>query len=594
MNEDWKTPQHRRKIVEQIERKIQNPNRAREVEKASFSKAKTKEEYFTMVKNLLTHISGAKKENMVNMQQTTAGHNNVQADTLAMQQQQGHSTMYTIHTVGDAMMAMQNLPNRGQGLAGNQQQQLQIGQPGMPGIQQTLQGQQQHMNIQQNQLNLMRQKQLQQQQQHTLQMHMNQQQQQQQSVPIQQQQQPGMPQFNPNNMNQPQQIIRTAANFVSPTGQPPQNPMAPPAAPVFPGQPTPPQHQPGMVPSPAYAQQMSPAGQQPGSQPVLSPATYMQPSPTNQQSMPSPMQRGGVPSPSTSLNTPGNPSSVGSVPSPGSAGRGPGSIGPHPSQEEQVQLREKQRQLALYMEQMKKQITFAKDQGDIAKAQKVAHFVQHLSEISKTNDLARISQRLHQLSKSSGMPAHSSASAAATSAANSTKSNLMFQPLLNAITEQINSPHLNHNLQKAFSPALNKLHGTPSSFTAPILKKPPTDSSSSQGVPDVVQGEVARLPPKFRVALDPGHLPDSDSVHLLCKLEDEYLPSVPPVCVVIPEKYPSVNPQYNVNAFYCQTPFHQLVHKMLLTQLTHMPDLYTFTQLMDAWEMSVRKCCQAF
>ncbi|PIK37055.1 putative mediator of RNA polymerase II transcription subunit 15 isoform X3 [Apostichopus japonicus] len=544
MNEDWKTPQHRRKIVEQIERKIQNPNKAREVEKASFSKAKTKEEYFIMVKNLLTHITGAKKENMVNMQQTTAGHNNVQ----------------------DAMMAMQNLPNRGQGLAGNQQQQLQMGQPGMPGIQQTLQGQQQHINIQQNQLNLMRQKQLQQQQ-HTLQMHMNQQQQQQ-SVPIQQQQQPGMPQFNPNNMNQPQQIIRTAANFVSPTGQPPQNPMAPPAAPVFPGQPTPPQHQPGMVPSPAYAQQMSPAGQQPGSQPVLSPATYMQPSPTNQQSMPSPMQRGGVPSPSTSLNTPGNPSSVGSVPSPGSAGRGPGSIGPHPSQEEQVQLREKQRQLALYMEQMKKQITFAKDQGDIAKAQKVAHFVQHLSEIK--NDLARISQRLHQLSKSSGMP------------------------LLNAITEQINSPHLNHNLQKAFSPALNKLHGTPSSFTAPILKKPPTDSSSSQGVPDVVQGEVARLPPKFRVALDPGHLPDSDSVHLLCKLEDEYLPSVPPVCVVIPEKYPSVNPQYNVNAFYCQTPFHQLVHKMLLTQLTHMPDLYTFTQLMDAWEMSVRKCCQAF
>ncbi|PIK47715.1 hypothetical protein BSL78_15423 [Apostichopus japonicus] len=222
MNEDWKTPQHRRKIVEQIERKIQNPNKAREVEKASFSKAKTKEEYFIMVKNLLTHITGAKKENMVNMQQTTAGHNNVQ----------------------DAMMAMQNLPNRGQGLAGNQQQQLQMGQPGMPGIQQTLQGQQQHINIQQNQLNMMRQKQLQQQQQqHTLQMHMNQQQQQQQSVTIQQQQQPGMPAFNPNNMNQPQQIIRTAANFVSPTGQPPQNPMAPPAAPVFPGQPTPPQHQ---------------------------------------------------------------------------------------------------------------------------------------------------------------------------------------------------------------------------------------------------------------------------------------------------------------------------------------------------------------
>lgn len=59
-------------------------------------------------------------------------------------------SFWCVDLYADAMMAMQNLPNRGQGLAGNQQQQLQIGQPGMPGIQQTLQGQQQHMNIQQS------------------------------------------------------------------------------------------------------------------------------------------------------------------------------------------------------------------------------------------------------------------------------------------------------------------------------------------------------------------------------------------------------------------------------------------------------------
>lgn len=56
------------------------------------------------------------------------------------------------------------------------------------------------------------------------------------------------------------------------------------------------------------------------------------------------------------------------------------------------------------------------------------------------------------------------------------------------------------------------------SFTAPVLKKPSPDVTLSQGVPDIVQGEVARLPPKFKVTLDPAHLPDSDSVHLLCKL----------------------------------------------------------------------------
>lgn len=45
------------------------------------------------------------------------------------------------------MMAMQNLPNRGQGLAGNQQ--LQMTPAGVQGLQQNLQGQQ-PMNIQQS------------------------------------------------------------------------------------------------------------------------------------------------------------------------------------------------------------------------------------------------------------------------------------------------------------------------------------------------------------------------------------------------------------------------------------------------------------
>lgn len=567
-------------MVEQLERIVQNPSKAVEIENTSFSKAKTKEEYVTMMKSFLQQVHGSKKEALANMQQPNQSHGNVQ----------------------DTMMTMQNLTNRGQGIApGNQQIQMQ--QSGMQGNQPNIPGQQ--INIQQNQLNMIRQQQLQQQQQQL------QQQQQQQLLhsKLQMSQQPtagGMQQnmgFNPT-INQAQ-MIRTQTNFVSPTGQPPQNPMARGPAPVtgvYPGQPTPPQHQPGMVPSPAFAQQMSPAGPQPGSQPVLSPATYMQPSPSPQQaqSMPSPVSnihRASVPSPSTSLNTPGNPSSVGSAPSPSSAGRGPGSVGSHPSQEEQALIREKQKMLMNYVENLKKQIAALKEQGDITKVTKRVQIAQYISEVCKSNDLNKLTQLHQQFIKTSvvGLGAQSSSSVltsgTTTQTTSSTKSNQIFQPLLNAISEQINSPSLNHNLQKAFGPALNTLHGMPSSFTAPVLKKPSPDVTLSQGVPDIVQGEVARLPPKFKVTLDPAHLPDSDSVHLLCKLEDDHLPSVPPVCVVIPEQYPSVNPQYDANAFYCQTQFHQLVHKMLLTQLSHMPDLYTFTQLMDAWEMSVRRSC---
>ncbi|KAJ8043672.1 hypothetical protein HOLleu_10873 [Holothuria leucospilota] len=380
-NEEWKNPHHRRKMVEQLERIVQNPSKAVEIENTSFSKAKTKEEYVTMMKSFLQQVHGSKKEALANMQQPNQSHGNVQ-DPVTMQQQ-NLSSVYAVHSAGDTMMTMQNLTNRGQGIApGNQQIQMQ--QSGMQGNQPNIPGQQ--INIQQNQLNMIRQQQLQQQQQQL------QQQQQQQLLhsKLQMSQQPtagGMQQnmgFNPT-INQAQ-MIRTQTNFVSPTGQPPQNPMARGPAPVtgvYPGQPTPPQHQsmypymgyppvmplqPGMVPSPAFAQQMSPAGPQPGSQPVLSPATYMQPSPSPQQaqSMPSPVSnihRASVPSPSTSLNTPGNPSSVGSAPSPSSAGRGPGSVGSHPSQEEQALIREKQKMLMNYVENLKKQIAALKEQG---------------------------------------------------------------------------------------------------------------------------------------------------------------------------------------------------------------------------------------
>lgn len=48
------------------------------------------------------------------------------------------------------------------------------------------------------------------------------------------------------------------------------------------------------------------------------------------------------------------------------------------------------------------------------------------------------------------------------------------------------------------------------------------EEDERQSIPNVLQGEVARLDPKFLVNLDPSHCSNNGTVHLICKL-GEYL-----------------------------------------------------------------------
>lgn len=44
------------------------------------------------------------------------------------------------------------------------------------------------------------------------------------------------------------------------------------------------------------------------------------------------------------------------------------------------------------------------------------------------------------------------------------------------------------------------------------------EDDERQSIPSVLQGEVARLDPKFLVNLDPSHCSNNGTVHLICKL----------------------------------------------------------------------------
>lgn len=44
------------------------------------------------------------------------------------------------------------------------------------------------------------------------------------------------------------------------------------------------------------------------------------------------------------------------------------------------------------------------------------------------------------------------------------------------------------------------------------------EEDEKQSIPNVLQGEVARLDPKFLVNLDPSHCSNNGTVHLICKL----------------------------------------------------------------------------
>ena len=115
-------------------------------------------------------------------------------------------------------------------------------------------------------------------------------------------------------------------------------------------------------------------------------------------------------------------------------------------------------------------------------------------------------------------------------------------PLLEAVIkvkQSSNTANLNHSLSSTFMSPAQCLLGSP--IGLPPLPPSPSVSEDEEEIPDVLQGEIARLEPRFKVWLSPSQpAGETGTIQLVCQLDDKDLPTVPHINVTIPENYPQV------------------------------------------------------
>ncbi|XP_069414099.1 mediator of RNA polymerase II transcription subunit 15 isoform X4 [Ovis canadensis] len=630
---DWRSAAFRQKLVSQIEdamRKagVAHSKSSKDMESHVFLKAKTRDEYLSLVARLIIHfrdIHNKKSQASVSAQ--------LQLQQVALQQQQ------------QQFQAQQQVALQQQ----QQQQQFQAQQSAMQQQFQAAVQQQQQLQQQQHLIKLhqQNQQQLQQQQlQRMAQLQLQQQQQQQalqaqppiQQPPLQQpppppsqalpqQLQPPQhhqapPQPPPQAQPQPQPLVSQAPAlpgqmlYTQPqlklvrapmvVQQPHVQPQVPPqtAVPtaqasqaVGPGvqvsqsgltvlsSPSPGQqvHTPqSMPPPPQPSPQPGPPSSQPSSNvssgPAPSPSSFL-PSPSPQPSQ-SPVtartpQNFSVPSPGP-LNTPVNPSSVMSP-----AGS---------SQAEEQQYLDKLKQLSKYIEPLRRMINKIDKNEDRKKdLSKMKSLLDILTDPSKRCPLKTLQKceiALEKLRNDMAVPTPPPPPVPPT------KQQYLCQPLLDAVLANIRSPVFNHSLYRTFVPAMTAIHGPP--VTAPVVstRKRKFEEDERQSIPNVLQGEVARLDPKFLVNLDPSHCSNNGAVHLICKLDDRDLPSVPPLELSVPADYPAQSPLWvNRQWQYDANPFLQSVHRCMTSRLLQLPDKHSVTALLNTWAQSVHQAC---
>ncbi|XP_050308770.1 mediator of RNA polymerase II transcription subunit 15 [Anthonomus grandis grandis] len=323
--------------------------------------------------------------------------------------------------------------------------------------------------------------------------------------------------------------------------------------------------------SPLQGSAQSPAGAGLSQPPSASPA--LTPSPG------APMGMMGGPraqciasSPGASLNTPGQP------------GQSPMGAG-GPMTDEQA-YREKVRQLSKYIEPLRKMIA-KMGNDDVEKMAKMKKLLEILSNPTQRMPLDTLIKCEIVLEKIDFKRGDSSVS---TSAAPHLpfKEPHVFHSLLDAVAQNLQSPVINHTLHRTFGPTLDALFG-PEFKLVPPLKKLKLEEPTSD-IPDVLQGEIARLDQRFKVSLDPNQQPGAKSIQLTCWLDDKQLPCVPPISLIVPEEYPKESPTCQMASHeYNATKFLSDVQTALLARIKKLPKNFSVSQLLDTWEMSVRQ-----
>ncbi|XP_052510930.1 mediator of RNA polymerase II transcription subunit 15 isoform X2 [Budorcas taxicolor] len=659
---DWRSAAFRQKLVSQIEdamRKagVAHSKSSKDMESHVFLKAKTRDEYLSLVARLIIHFrdihnkkSQASVSDPMNALQSLTGGPAAGAAGLglptrgpgqalggmgglgAMGQPPPGTSGMAPHSMAVVSTAAPQTQLQLQQVALQQQQQFQAQQQvALQQQQQQQQFQAQQSAMQQQFQAAVQQQQQLQQQQHLIKLHQQSQQQLQQQqlqrmaqlqLQQQQQQQQQALQAQPPIQQPPlQQPPPPPSQALPQQLQPPQHHQAPPQpppqaqpqpqplvsqAPALPGQmlytqpqlklvsqsgltvlssPSPGQqvHTPqSMPPPPQPSPQPGPPSSQPNSNvssgPAPSPSSFL-PSPSPQPSQ-SPVtartpQNFSVPSPGP-LNTPVNPSSVMSP-----AGS---------SQAEEQQYLDKLKQLSKYIEPLRRMINKIDKNEDRKKdLSKMKSLLDILTDPSKRCPLKTLQKceiALEKLKNDMAVPTPPPPPVPPT------KQQYLCQPLLDAVLANIRSPVFNHSLYRTFVPAMTAIHGPP--VTAPVVstRKRKFEEDERQSIPNVLQGEVARLDPKFLVNLDPSHCSNNGAVHLICKLDDRDLPSVPPLELSVPADYPAQSPLWiNRQWQYDANPFLQSVHRCMTSRLLQLPDKHSVTALLNTWAQSIHQAC---
>nr|XP_034808147.1 mediator of RNA polymerase II transcription subunit 15 isoform X5 [Pan paniscus] len=659
---DWRSTAFRQKLVSQIEdamRKagVAHSKSSKDMESHVFLKAKTRDEYLSLVARLIIHFrdihnkkSQASVSDPMNALQSLTGGPAAGAAGIGMPPRgpgQSLGGMGSLGAMGQPMSLSGQPPPGTSGMAPHsmavvstatpqtqlqlqqvalqqQQQQQQFQQQQQAALQQQQQQQQQQQfqaqqsaMQQQFQAVVQQQQQLQQQQQqqqHLIKLHH--QNQQQVRAPMVVQQPPVQPQ-----VQQQQTAVQTAqaAQMVAPGVQMITEALAqggmhirarfPPTTAVsaIPSSSIPLGRQPmaqvsqsslPMLSSPSPGQQVqtpqsmppppqpSPQPGQPSSQPNSNVSSGPAPSPSSFLPSPSPQpsqspvtartpQNFSVPSPGP-LNTPVNPSSVMSP-----AGS---------SQAEEQQYLDKLKQLSKYIEPLRRMINKIDKNEDRKKdLSKMKSLLDILTDPSKRCPLKTLQKceiALEKLKNDMAVPTPPPPPVPPT------KQQYLCQPLLDAVLANIRSPVFNHSLYRTFVPAMTAIHGPP--ITAPVVctRKRRLEDDERQSIPSVLQGEVARLDPKFLVNLDPSHCSNNGTVHLICKLDDKDLPSVPPLELSVPADYPAQSPLWIDRQWqYDANPFLQSVHRCMTSRLLQLPDKHSVTALLNTWAQSVHQAC---
>ncbi|KAK6618937.1 hypothetical protein RUM44_003318 [Polyplax serrata] len=303
---------------------------------------------------------------------------------------------------------------------------------------------------------------------------------------------------------------------------------------------------------------------------AVSPALV--PSPSSSQLTPvmsgPPRSNGMASSPSNSLNTPGQ--SV-ATPSPGNL-------------LEEQQYREKVRQLSKYIEPLRKMIA-KMGNDDVEKLSKMKKLLEILSNPSKRMPLETLRKCEVVLEKLDLKRGEGSVGPHTTAL----KEIHNLNPLLEAVSNCLQTSINNHTLQRTFGPTLEALFG-PEMKMLPTPLEPKLVDETKHDIPEVLQGEIARLDQRFKVSLDNTQQLGSKIVRLICWLDDKHLPCVPPISISIPEDYPKHPPCCILSQHeYMATDFLMAIHKALSLRIRKLPSKFSLSQLLDTWEMSVRQ-----